>query len=270
MNYAETLKAVDTIKALQLIEIEAEQHGSYVYYPCTECGQRAVIKAYGDKKNVWYCPECKSKGQIISLVMKFKGIEWEDAKKILKEKAVAFSTGKIKKELKKEYKLDYDRFLEQQRIPEDICKSLGIGRPEGKTMLSGCIAFTVYDEIGKKIAYYGIRLKDGKAVFHNSFNPELYLYNFHNINPIEEVFFTTDMLECARLISKGQQAVCNFGLPYLSNTHLGLLQKCKYISFIYETKNLEKILKQAYQDLQIYIRVLRKTNELQDKKPNEM
>jgi ribosomal protein L37AE/L43A len=262
MNYSETLQAVNTIKALKLIEITGEQHGRYVYYSCTECGQRAVIKAYGDKKNVWFCPECKGKGHIISLVMEVKrkedGNAWdyEKTKSFLKEKA-AFSAAKITRELKKQYDLVYDKYLKERGISEDICKSLEIGKPKGKTMLSGCIAFTVRNEKGTKIAYYGIRIKDGKSIFHNSFNPELYLYNFQNIIPVEEVYLTDDIFHCVRLISKGQQTVCNFGLPYLSNAHLTLLKKCKYITICSDEKNLDEIMRQVYQNLESYVRVVR-------------
>jgi hypothetical protein len=124
-------------------------------------------------------------------------------------------------------------------------------------MLSGCIAFTVLDELDRKIAYYGIRIKDGRAVFHNSFNPELYLYNFSRIDTDQEVLFTTDIVECARLISRGQQAVCNFGLPYLSTAHFALLNKCKYVSLSFEIKNIDEIALQAVRNLQTFIRVLK-------------
>jgi hypothetical protein len=74
-------------------------------------------------------------------------------------------------------------------------------------MLSGCVAFTVHDENGNKIAYYGIRMKDLKPVFHSSFNPELYLYNYHRIDPETDVHFTTDMFDCIRILSSGRRKI---------------------------------------------------------------
>jgi hypothetical protein len=259
MNYTDTLQAVDTMKALHLIGIEGEQSGSYIHYPCTKCeGGKAVIRAYGDKKNVWYCPECKRSGQIISLLMEVKEMTWEEAKTLLTEKAIAYSTSKVTKEIPITYELEYDKYLELQGISEEVCRELGIGRPKGKTMLSGCIAFTIYDELDKKIAYYGIRIKDGKPIFHHSFNPELYLYNFNRIDTKQEVQFTTDMLDCVKLLSTGQQAVCNFGLPYLSSTHSELLNKCQYVSFSCDMKNPDEISVQAVRTLQNFMRVLKK------------
>jgi ribosomal protein L37AE/L43A len=84
------LQAVDTLKALKIVGIDAGQQGAYVYFPCTGCGKQAVIKAYGDKKNIWYCPECKDKGPIISLIMKTAGVGWNEAKSFLEAKAVAY------------------------------------------------------------------------------------------------------------------------------------------------------------------------------------
>jgi len=67
MNYTETLQTVDTLKALKLLGIESEQKGAYIYFPCS-CGDKKVIKAYGKKKNVFYCPKCKASGHIIRLL----------------------------------------------------------------------------------------------------------------------------------------------------------------------------------------------------------
>ena len=259
MKYLETLQAIDTMKALTLIGVEGGQSGAYVHYPCTKCeGGKAVIRAYGEKKNVWYCPACKGSGQIISLLMESKAINWDEAKALLTEKAITYPAARIEKPISISYDLEYDKYLELQGISAETATLLGIGRPKGKTMLSGCIAFTVFDELDRKIAYYGVRIKDGKPVFHNSFNPELYLYNFRRIDTEQEVQFTTDMLDCVKLLSIGQHAVCNFGLPYLSSTHFALLNKCKYVSFSYEIKNLDEILVQAVRNLQNFMRVLKK------------
>ena len=62
MSYTATMKSVDTEKALALLELEAKPKGAYFNFPCPKCQKGAVIKAYGEKKNVWFCPECKAKG----------------------------------------------------------------------------------------------------------------------------------------------------------------------------------------------------------------
>lgn len=259
MNYIETLQAVDTFKALKLLGINAEQKGAYIYFPCS-CGNTKVIKAYGEKKNIFYCPKCKDSGHIIKLVseiMNEKDTEKWDFKKVSDysmEKAMTYEAPKIMRELNMDYKLQYHPFLKEYGIPEELATDLGIGVPQGKTMLSGCLTFTVYDEQGKKIAYFGIRLKDRKAIFHRSFNPELYLYNWHRIQNDREVLFTTDLLDCVRLIGEGKQAVSNFGMPYLSATHLELLQRCKFVELIVENQHIQEISKQVVNNLRNYYR----------------
>ncbi|HEX3036588.1 MAG TPA: hypothetical protein VHT73_15935 [Thermodesulfobacteriota bacterium] len=243
MNYMDVMQSVNPLSALKALNIEATLQGAYVQFPCMKCQAKAVIKAYGDKKNVMYCPECKATGHIISLTMAKQNVEWEEAKKFLKNHVAA---KKITRELEFEYDLVYHQSLRQRGLPEDFCKIHGIGYPKGKTMLAGCIAFTVSNAEGKKIAYYGKRIKDEKAVFHKSFNPELYLYNYHDIDPVQEVHFTTDIWKCLEIIGQGGAAVCNFGLPYLSPSHVDLLQKCNSVLYL-KDQNFKEIMKQVTQ-----------------------
>jgi hypothetical protein len=261
LTYRETLQAVDTVKALKIVGIDGGQQGAYVYFPCTGCGKQAVIKAYGDKKNIWYCPECKDKGHIISLIMKMTGIGWNEAKSLLEVKAVTYPAEKIQKELTLEYELQYNKFLEAQGISEEIARAYAIGVPKGKTMLSGCVAFTVHDENGKRIAYYGIRMKDLKPVFHSSFNPELYLYNYHRVDSETDVHFTTDMFDCIRTLSSGRQPVCNFGLPYLSTEQISFLQRFKYVSFDCSMKHSNELTHQLTTNLQNYLKIVKNAKE---------
>ena len=241
MNYKDTLQAIDTEKALSLIGIEYESQGAYAKFPCpnSSCPGKAAIKEYSDKKNLYYCPQCKASGHIISLAMKTKGITWDEAKELLSKSQVTKSN-KITEELKMQYELHYGEFLKARDISEEECALFEVGIPKGKTMLAGTVAFTVRDENGKKIAYYGIKMKDGKPVFHNSFNPELYLWGFHRIIDKESPLrFTTNMFTCLKVQTGGFQSVCNFGLPYISKQQMELIKDFNHIYFIIE-KDLVK------------------------------
>jgi len=124
---------------------------------------------------------------------------------------------------------------------------MSIGKPKGKTMLAGCIAFLVLDKDRDPIAYYyGIRIKDHRLIFHKSFNPELYLYNYPEIDREQEVYFTTDIWRCLKIIQDGGQAVCNFGLPYLSFSHTEMLQQIKTVLYV-KDDTISEIKKQAMQ-----------------------
>jgi len=248
MSYTATMKSVDTEKALALLELEATPKGAYFNFTCPKCEKKAVIKAYGEKKNVWFCPECKAKGHIISLAMLRKDVQYEEAAKFLQEKATGRNGGKITEELKLSYTLEYHKKLNEEGISEETAALFEIGKPKGKGILAGHIAFTVSDEEGRKIAYVGIHPETGKVKMHSSFNPELYLYRWNHINPEDAVFFTPDMFECARQVMGGHQAVCNFGLPYLSDEHILMLSTCSMI--IFSPKISPEIMMQAPRNLE--------------------
>ena len=246
MKYSALMNAVDPIKALALLDMEAKPNGSWIKFPCS-CGKEAVLKAHGEKKNVWYCPECKDKGHIISLTMARKTISYEEATKLLEAKAVVPSQGKVKEELKLTLKLEYHSKLEEHGISEETAALLEIGQAKGRNVLAGHIAFRVEDEEGMKIAYYGLHLETGKPKFF--FNPELYLYRWNFIDKEQAVFFTPDIYECVRQVQGGNQAVCNFALPYLSEAHLEMLSQCS--TAIFSPKISDEIIYQAPRRLEV-------------------
>lgn len=84
------------------------------------------------------------------------------------------------------------------------------------------------------------------CTYSKSFNPELYLYNYYNIDKSQEVYFTTDIWKCLEIIQKGGHAVYNFGLPYLSASHTEMLQKIHTVLYGRD-KNYPEIQKQATQ-----------------------
>ena len=238
MNYRDALQSINTEYALQAIGFEYVSQGAYLKFDC-ECGAKRNIKSYGDKKNLWFCPSCKKGGNVISLVMAKKGMEYQEVKeKLLKGTP---TKRKLTRELQLTYELQWTEKLGEIGLTEELCQKLEIGIPKGRSMLAGCVAFTIYNE-GKKIAYYGIRIKDGRAVFHRSFNPECYLYNIDNIQ--DHAIFTMDMFECVLLINEGRSAVCNFGLPYLSKEQIKMLNEMESIEFI---SNTPEIVNQASQ-----------------------
>lgn len=236
MKYVDIMQAIDPLKALKALDRGTRQQGAYIYFNCA-CGKAAALKAYGDKKNLYICNHCKRKGHIIGLVMQIKGLDWEGAKEWLKP----FCTNQrhTLNNLPFRYELQYSDVLEKKGLPKEFCQSMGIGKPKGKSMMAGCIAFEIRDE-GKVVAYYGIRIKNGSPVFHKSFNPELYVYGHSHGYKDEEVILTRDLFECARMVSEGKPAVCNFGLPYLSICQLDTIKKYQSIVFKKDDSEIAK------------------------------
>jgi hypothetical protein len=248
MKYQEAIKTVDTEKALSFLGLEIKKEGSYIRFPAP-CGHEAVIRWYGEKKNVIYCPECKKGSNIFQLALDFKGIDYAD----LVEKT-AKPNRPIEEELNLHYELEWCDLMDKEGLNKELCETIGVGKPKGKTMLSGCIAFTVHNENGVKIAYYGIRISDRHPMHHKSFNPELYLFAYHAADPGEEVLVTTDMFSCLRHLVGGKQAVCNFGLPYLSSRHWELLAPFPFITFEWLFTEKKEIMLNVAQNLKTYHR----------------
>ncbi len=234
MVYKEALRQINTKRALELLGEKPQQEGSYFTFQCP-CGAKAVIKTFGEKKNLYYCETCKHGGNIIGLAMALKGMEYLQAKEYLLEKAVPIQ--EPPDELKLDYELEYCELLDKEGVSPETARRLGVGKPKGRTMLSGHIVFTVYDG-DKKVAYYGISTADRMPKFHKSFNPENHLYQF---SPAEEAWLTTDMLKCLLLIQSGKPAFCNFGLPYLSPQHYELLNQCERVNIDWQFTDRKEI-----------------------------
>lgn len=253
MKYQEAMQTINTERALDFLRLTHRQNGSYLIFSCIDCGNESSIRYHGDKKNVAYCPTCKAGTNIVAMAVKLKGVEFQEAKNLLLEKATA-SDSPIEEELSLNYELEFVPLMEQEGLSPDLCATIGVGKPKGKTMLSGCIAFTVYNESGVKIAYYGIRLSDRHPMFHKSFNPELYLFSYHAADQGEEVLVTTDMFSCLRHLAGGTQSVCNFGLPYLSSRQLELLSPFPRITFEWLFTDKKDIMLNVAQNLKTYHR----------------
>jgi hypothetical protein len=218
-TYTNAIHGIDPMAALTLLGLEGKQEGSYIYYPCPECGGRAVVKAWGEKKNLTFCTKCKKAGNIIGLAMKLSDRDYSKAVELLNR--VVVKRKELTEELSLNYELDYCDFLKENGITEETAQKYGIGKPKGKTMLSGCIAFPVIHK-GKKIAYCGLRIKDGKVIAHNTFNKELYIFG---LDDEKEITLTPSLIECIQLKQEGRPAVSNFGLPYLSPEQSILLEE---------------------------------------------
>ena len=201
MKYNQALQTIDTIKALKALDINYLCQGAYVRFECDCGGEAATFKINGDKKNLWYCPDCKKGGNILNFTMAKRGTEYEETKKWLLK--LSPTTTRLTRELKMAYDLQYTKAVRLIGLSEECCKALEIGVPKGKTMLAGCLTFTVLSEEGVKISYYGIRLKNQQPIFHKTFNPELYLYGL-NLVRITLSWLTT-WLSAQSALEKGSR-----------------------------------------------------------------
>ena len=105
MKYNDAMQIIDPVKALEALKINLLCQGAYVRFEC-DCGsQAAAFKTVGEKKNLWYCPDCKKGGNIINYTMAKRDTEYEETKKWLLK--LSPTTKRLNKELKLEYGLQY-------------------------------------------------------------------------------------------------------------------------------------------------------------------
>jgi hypothetical protein len=229
MTYQETLNRIHTFSALDAMKLEPIVRGAYVNFNC-QCGAKASMKRSDDKKNLWFCPSCKQAGNILSLGMKIKGYSDKDEKGYNEVKKKLLDLTPSDEPLTEELKLNYKLQYELDGLSSEFLEGMGVGIPKGKTMLSGCVAFPVTNG-GVKVAYYGIRIKTLKPVYHKSLNPELYLLFYDNFIGRDFVVFVTEPLQALKLIQDDMAVVCNFRLPYLSEPQIKMLNTFDQIEF---------------------------------------
>jgi hypothetical protein len=248
MRYADAIQSVDTEKALSILGFQPKKEGAYVRF-IGPCGHEVVIRCYGEEKNLIYCPECKKGSNIFQLALETKGVDYAD----LVEKT-SKSNRPIENKLSLNYELEWCAEMEKEGFDKELCERLHVGRPKGKAMLSGCIAFTVHNGNGLRIAYYGIRIVGGKPIIHKSFNPEFYLFGYHLADQGQEVTVPTDMFSRLRHLTEGKQALCNFGLPYLSQRQMELLSAFPLVSFEWFFEEKADVMLNVAQHLKTYHR----------------
>lgn len=233
MNYITAMQRIDPATVLKALKIDYCYDGSYVKFKC-DCGSEAAsFKAIGKKRNLFFCPSCKANGNIFTFAMEKKGIELNDRKQAVNpqeyEKVKKWLIGlsptikRLNVELQLNYTLEFNEKIESYGLTQDFCAIHGIGQVQGRSMLAQCLVFTIRNEKGVKIAYIGKKFKGGKLEYHKSFNPEMYIYGMNLDFNGKPVVVTPDLVECAVLLQDGKPAVCNFGLPYLSEFQIGLL-----------------------------------------------
>ena len=109
------------------------------------------------------------------------------------------------------------------------------------------------------MAYYGYRMKDYKPIFHKSFNPELYLYNYHNIDITKPVYVTNAVrhwLMVARDVDPNTVAL--FDLPYVSARQFNLLREIPHMIFFGPKDEMDPIINQVNDFLDDYLHIFKK------------
>ena len=124
-------------------------------------------------KNTFFCPKNQTiKGGIINFTSQSLNLSLRDAALSLKTHFLEEAPPKELPNLE----LHYCKFLEDFGINYDTAVKYEVGLVKQKSIISGRIAFKVYDEVGKHIGYVGYHPEKKDWFFPKNFKRPLYNY----------------------------------------------------------------------------------------------
>jgi len=157
-------------------------------------------------KNLYFNPIGEDKGSIINFLAQQKGVDLRTAAKELKDHFL--TTPKEPKRELPNLELHYCKFLEDKGISEEMAKKYEIGLVKQHSIISGRIAFKMYDENGNHSGYVAYNPKTDEWFFPKGFKRTLYN---GNRAASEVVHLTVSIWETLELIKKGDPSVSLIG-----------------------------------------------------------
>lgn len=157
-------------------------------------------------KNLYFNPKGEDKGSVINFLAYTKGLDLRTAAKQLKDHFLT-----APKEPKRELPnltLNYCKFLEDKGISEELAKEFEIGLVKQHSIISGRIAFKIYDENKVHTGYVAYNPQKEDWFFPKGFKREL--YNIHRITS-DDIVLTVSIWEVLEYAKQNIPAVSLIG-----------------------------------------------------------
>ena len=180
------------------------------------------------EKNLFFCPENENlKGSVINFVAHYKKIDLREAASLLKSQFLSpQKESKTKRDIP-ELILEWDSYLKERGIAPEIAKEYEIGFVKQRSIVSGRIAFKIYDEAAQLVGYIGYKKEDGNWFFPKGFKRPL--YNLFRIKDNKSVIVTTDPFDALRIVTLGFKQVVSILANSMTSVQQEQLSKFKYI-----------------------------------------
>lgn len=184
------------------------------------------------EKNLFFVPDDDSiKGSVINFVSHFKKIDLRTAASQLKAQFLSKLDHIPKRELPN-LTLEYTDYLEKRSITPEIAKQYEVGLVKEKSIMSGNIAFKIYDHENNHIGYIGYKEKDNSWFFPKGFKRPL--YNRTKLNDTNYVIVTVDAFDALKIISlTGYKNVASLLAHSMTSEQEIELKKFKYILLLH-------------------------------------
>lgn len=185
------------------------------------------------EKNLYFNPHNKKEGgSVIVFVSNYKVCSLREAAFFIKELAQ-----KPDKQIPA-LELVYHPFLENMMIPEELCKSLGVGFCKQKSIMNGRICFKVGEH------YIGFHPEKKNWYFPKNFKVDT-LWNIDNCYS-DRIVITVDPLSALLLISAGLINTASIMRESMTEAQKEILAKYKYILFLKDNPAISELAKHSF------------------------
>lgn len=219
LNFAEISKAILFKDILDWLNIPYQKKNKELI------GEGFIISI---EKNLFFTPSDESlKGSVINFVAHYKQIALREAGALLK--AQFLSKEEVIKHQREipDLSLDYHDYLAMRLIEPKLAKEFEVGYVKQRSIMSGRIAFKIYDHLGNPKGYIGYKPEDSSWFFPKGFKRPL--YNVFRVIDTKSVIVTVDPFDALRIISMGIQQVVSLLANSMTAEQEEQLKKFKYI-----------------------------------------
>lgn len=162
------------------------------------------------EKNLFFAPKNeKLKGSVINFLASHNGIELREAAKLLKAQFLSNEKEHAPKRVTPNLALEHHNYLIDRGITREVAEQYEVGYVKQRSVMTGRIAFKIYDQKENHLGYIGYKVEDGTWFFPKGFKRPL--YNAHKIKSKDFVIVTTDPFDALRIIALGigiNEVVC--------------------------------------------------------------
>lgn len=229
LNFAEISKAISFIDVLNWLNISYQKKNKELR------GDGFIVSL---EKNLFFTPNDESlKGSVINFVAHHKQIGLREAATLLKTQFL-FSEKEIKHQREiPDLTLEYHDYLAKRLIEPKLAKEFEVGFVKQRSIISGRIAFKIYDHLGNHNGYIGYKPEDRSWYFpKGSKRP---LYNVFRVKDTKSVIVTVDPFDALRIASMGIEQVVSLLANSMTAEQEEHLKMFKYILLLHsEPENI--------------------------------
>ena len=229
LNFAEISKAISFSDVLDWLNIPYQKKNNELR------GEGFIVSV---EKNLFFDPkDDKKRGSVINFVSHHMKIGLREAAVLLKTEILS-----KKKESKPEHEmpnltLEYHSYLTKRSISPEVAEEYEVGLVKQRSVVSGRIAFKVYDSKANHIGYIGYKPEDDSWFYPKGFRRPL--YNIHRLTDKKAVIVTADPFDALRIISLKIPQVVSLLAQSMTSVQEDELKNFKYILLLHrEPENI--------------------------------